>query len=291
LVFVAFPRVGTRADVILGGTARKLAQRKHESATVNPPCVNTNADTISQNEAKTASYSSSSHVGTRENVLLGGAAGQQTELEPHRISMCRDGWPCLRLGCSVFFSFLTSCTYTTQAELFSFLFAFFCVGARENVLLGGAARQLAQQKRNFASVNPPCGNTNADAISQNEAKPSSYSTASHVGARADVLFGGATRKLAQRKRNFAPVRCKGGSRLRPIRPRIAACGHIGGKGAKMICSPCVCVCVRSLPLETRPPPPPPPHTTNSSGTLRSADTQSAGPANTGPKRTAIEDAG
>jgi len=38
-------------------------------------------------------------------------------------------------------------------------------------------------------------------------------------------------------------------------------------------------------------PPPPPHTTNSSGTPVSADSQSAGPANTGPGRTATEDKG
>jgi len=44
-----------------------------------------------------------------------------------------------------------------------------------------------------------------------------------------------------------------------------------------------------LPLD--PPPPPPPYTTNSNGTLRSVDTQSAGPANTGPRRTATEDSG
>jgi len=47
------------------------------------------------------------------------------------------------------------------------------------------------------------------------------------------------------------------------------------------------VCVCSLPLKT-----PLPHTTNNSGltrTARSANTQSAGPANTGPRRTATED--
>jgi len=45
------------------------------------------------------------------------------------------------------------------------------------------------------------------------------------------------------------------------------------------------------PAEATRPPPAPPHTTNSSGTPRSADTHSAGPANTGPRRTATEDKG
>jgi len=132
---------------------------------------------MGQPTQRATNYTARSNIDTAQIFLH--ANGQRPKRAP--IRQCsrrrqRRGEPHTEDGLGVcFFSFLTSCIHPTQAEFFLYFFCltFSNVGARENVLLGGAASQLAQRKHESATVNSPCGNTNADAISQNEAKPSS----------------------------------------------------------------------------------------------------------------------